>query len=80
MAGGNGRTAGGLARELEEELGIQADAAGVPACFASAPLGGRHMILPLYLPLLARRPRPLDATALAWLRPGKRRRDAPRIG
>jgi hypothetical protein len=38
------------------------------------------MILPLYLPLLARRPRPLDATALAWLRPGKRRRDAPRIG
>jgi 8-oxo-dGTP diphosphatase len=62
-----------LARELDEELGIAVDpAAFVPAAFASAPLGGRHMILLLYL---CRRwagvPRALDADALAWLRPGE---------
>jgi 8-oxo-dGTP diphosphatase len=60
-----------LARELHEELGIRVDAADlVPACFASAPLGPRHMILLLYL---CRRwhgePRPLDASALRWERP-----------
>jgi len=62
-----------LARELEEELGIGVAAGDVvPACFASAPVGGRHMILLLYL---CRRwrgaPAALDASALAWLRPAE---------
>ena len=66
-----------LARELKEELGIAvAESALVPACFASAPLGNRHMVLLLYL---CRRwegePRPLDAAALAWLRPEEMRPD-----
>lgn len=57
-----------LARELDEELGIAvAPEALGPACFASAPLGERHMLLLLYL---CRRwqgePRPLDAAALRW--------------
>ncbi len=57
-----------LVRELEEELGIGVDAGDLaPACFASAPVGDRHMILLLYL---CRRwegePQPLDATALLW--------------
>lgn len=64
-----------LARELEEELGIGIAAADmVPACFASAPVGERHMILLLYL---CRRwqgePAALDASALAWLRPAEMR-------
>ena len=60
-----------LVRELEEELVIEAEAAAlVPACFASAPLGGRHMILLLYICRSWRgEPRPLDASALKWLRP-----------
>lgn len=64
-----------LARELEEELGIAVAAADlVPACFASAPLGDRHMLLLLYL---CRRwrgtPRALDAAALDWLFPAQMR-------
>jgi 8-oxo-dGTP diphosphatase len=60
-----------LVRELREELGIEVETADLlPACFASAPLGERHMILLLYL---CRRwqgnPRPLDAAALRWERP-----------
>lgn len=60
-----------LVRELREELGIEVATANLmPACFASAPLGERHMILLLYL---CRRwhgePRPLDATALRWEKP-----------
>jgi 8-oxo-dGTP diphosphatase len=60
-----------LVRELAEELGISVAIADlVPACFASAAAGERHMILLLYL---CRRwqgdPAPLDAAALAWLRP-----------
>ena len=60
-----------LVRELREELGIETDAPGLaPACFASAPVGDAHMILLLYL---CRRwsgePRPLDASALQWVRP-----------
>jgi 8-oxo-dGTP diphosphatase len=60
-----------LVRELEEELGIAVDeTALVPACFASAPLGERHMILLLYLCAAWRgAPRPLDASALRWTRP-----------
>jgi len=59
-----------LVREIEEELGILLEADALePACFASAPLGERHMILLLYL---CRRwegePEPLDAAALKWLR------------
>jgi 8-oxo-dGTP diphosphatase len=60
-----------LARELEEELGIAVAAdALVPACFASAPLGDCHMILLLYVcRTWSGEPRPLDASALKWLRP-----------
>jgi len=60
-----------LVRELAEELGVGIDPADlVPACFASAPVGGRHMILLLYLCRRWRgEPRPLDASALAWRRP-----------
>ena len=60
-----------LARELQEELGILVDAdALVPACFASAPVAGRHMILLLYLCRTWRgEARPLHAAALKWLRP-----------
>src|SRR5205085_10280057 len=62
-----------LARELEEALGIGvAPEDFVPACFASAPVAGRHMILLLYL---CRRwqgePAALDASALSRLRPGE---------
>jgi 8-oxo-dGTP diphosphatase len=58
-----------LIREIEEELGIRLDAAAIaPACFASAPLGQRHMILLLYLCREWRgEPAPLDAAALKWL-------------
>ena len=60
-----------MVRELEEELGIAVDAAALtPACFASAPVGERHMILLLYLCRQWRgEPRPLDAAAVKWLRP-----------
>jgi 8-oxo-dGTP diphosphatase len=62
-----------LVRELEEELGIAVQqAALVPACFASAPLGERHMILLLYLCRDWRGdPRALHATALQWLHPAE---------
>ena len=64
-----------LARELEEELGIGIEPEDFsPACFASARVAGRHMLLLLYL---CRRwrgdPEALDASALAWLRPGEMR-------
>ena len=60
-----------LARELEEELGIVVEAGWLtPAAFASADNDGRHMLLLLYLCREWRgEPRPLDASALAWLRP-----------
>ena len=66
-----------LARELAEELGIGIEAEDfAPACFASAPVAGRHMLLLLYL---CRRwqgePAALDASALAWLRPAEMRPD-----
>ena len=62
-----------LARELEEELGIGiAPGDVVPACFASAPVGERHMVLLLYLCRRWRgEPAALDASALAWLRPAE---------
>ncbi len=57
-----------LARELEEELGIAVDAAAlVPACFASAFVGERHMTLLLFLcRAWEGEPLPLDASALKW--------------
>jgi 8-oxo-dGTP diphosphatase len=60
-----------LVRELDEELGIGTDEGSLaPACFASAPVGGRHMILLLYSCRSWRgEPRPLDASALKWLVP-----------
>ena len=59
-----------LIRELREELGIETQAACLaPACFASAPLGDRHLILLLYV---CRKwqgiAQPLEATALRWVR------------
>ena len=62
-----------LIRELREELGIETDEASLaPAAFASAPLGERHMILLLYICRSWRgEPRPLDATALQWVRPDR---------
>lgn len=67
-----------LARELEEELGIGVlPQALAPACFASAPVGDRHMILLLYLcRAWEGEPRPLHATALAWRRPAEMQPDA----
>jgi 8-oxo-dGTP diphosphatase len=60
-----------LLRELEEELGIVVEIGALaPAAFASADNQGRHMLLLLYLCREWRgEPRPLDATALKWLRP-----------
>ena len=60
-----------LARELHEELGIEvADQALIPACFASAPNAGAHMILLLYVCReWGGEPQPLDASGLKWLAP-----------
>ncbi|MFD1951042.1 (deoxy)nucleoside triphosphate pyrophosphohydrolase [Sphingomonas arantia] len=60
-----------LIRELREELAIDVSAACLaPACFASAPLGDRHLLLLLFV---CRKwfgvPVPLEATALQWVRP-----------
>jgi 8-oxo-dGTP diphosphatase len=57
-----------LVRELEEELGIALDEASlVPACFASAFVGERHMTLLLYFCRNWQgEPQPLDASALLW--------------
>ncbi len=62
-----------LLRELNEELGIETDAACLaPATFASAPLDDKHMILLLYILRKWRgEPKPLDATGLQWLRPNR---------
>lgn len=60
-----------LVRELYEELGIEVDPASLaPSCFASEPLGERHLLL---LVFSCREwqgtPRPLQASELRWLRP-----------
>jgi 8-oxo-dGTP diphosphatase len=64
-----------LVRELREELGIETEEGDFDAaCFASAPNGGRHMILLLYLCRRWRgEPQPLDATALQWAFPADMR-------
>ena len=57
-----------LVREIEEELGVQLDPTDLqPACFASDEVGGRRMILLLYLCRRWRgEPAALDAAALRW--------------
>jgi 8-oxo-dGTP diphosphatase len=62
-----------LVRELREELGIEIDGGALaPACFASAPVAEKHMILLLYRCRDWRgTPRALDAAALKWLRPAE---------
>ncbi len=64
-----------LARELAEELGIGVAAESlVPAAFASAPLGERHLLLLLYtVRAWSGAARALEATALAWVRPADMR-------
>ena len=64
-----------LVREIEEELGVQLDPADLqPACFASDEIGGRRMILLLYLCRAWRgEPAPLDAAALRWATLGEMR-------
>ena len=62
-----------LIRELAEELGINVAAACLaPACFASEPLDGRHLLLLLYV---CRKwqgvPEARHASALQWLRPAQ---------
>lgn len=60
-----------LVRELNEELGIDVEAACLaPAAFASEPLGERHLLLLLHVCRKWRgQPRPLAASALRWVRP-----------
>lgn len=64
-----------LARELEEELGVEAPPDALrPFAFASADNGGRHMLLLLFTCSAWRgTPRPLDADALKWARPAEMR-------
>ena len=60
-----------LIRELDEELGISVEAACLaPAAFASEPLDDRHLLLLLYAcRKWSGTPRPLQASALKWVRP-----------
>ena len=62
-----------LIRELAEELGIDVEAACLaPACFASEPLDGRHLLLLLYVcRKWSGTPTPRHASALQWLRPAQ---------
>jgi 8-oxo-dGTP diphosphatase len=60
-----------LIRELQEELGIETDAACLaPATFASAALDDRRLLLLLYVCRKWRGvPRALDSDGLQWVRP-----------
>ena len=60
-----------LIRELEEELGVDVDQACLaPACFASEPLGNKHLLLLLYVCRKWRgTPVAQHASALRWVRP-----------
>jgi len=60
-----------LARELKEELGIDAaPAAFAPLDFASHAYAAFHLLMPLYLLRTWQgEPRPLEAQALAWAKP-----------
>lgn len=60
-----------LIRELREELGIDVERACLaPACFASEPLGEKHLVLLLYI---CRKwggiVQPLEAPAIKWVAP-----------
>jgi 8-oxo-dGTP diphosphatase len=60
-------------RELNEELGIDVETACLaPIAFASMNSGGFHLLMPLYA---CRKwkgvARPLEAAALAWVRPAE---------
>lgn len=60
-----------LIRELREELGIDVEKACLaPACFASEPLGTRHMLLLVYICRKWRGiPQAIEAPAIKWVRP-----------
>ncbi|WP_443028878.1 MULTISPECIES: (deoxy)nucleoside triphosphate pyrophosphohydrolase [unclassified Sphingopyxis] len=62
-----------LIRELAEELGVEVDHACLaPACFASEPLGERHLLLLVYaLRKWKGVPEARHATALRWVRPAE---------
>ncbi len=62
-----------LVRELAEELGIRVEPVSLtPLAFASASLGDRHLLLLLYVIRdWNGEPVALEASALAWLRPGE---------
>lgn len=62
-----------LIRELAEELGVDVEAACLaPGCFASEPLGDRHLLLLLYVcRKWSGTPDARHATALQWLRPAQ---------
>jgi 8-oxo-dGTP diphosphatase len=62
-----------LIRELREELAIDVEAACLaPACFASEPLGDRHLLLLLYVCRKWRgTPTAVHASGLQWLRPAQ---------
>lgn len=60
-----------LIRELHEELGIDVEQACLaPACFASEPLGDRHLVLLLYICRKWRgMVQAIEAPAIKWVRP-----------
>lgn len=62
-----------LVRELREELGVAVDRASLaPACFASEPLGERHLLMLLFTcRTWTGTPTPLVATELGWRRPAE---------
>jgi len=64
-----------LVRELAEELGIEvAIDALAPIAFASEGLGGRHLVLLLYVTRAWEgAPEPRHASALQWARPAEMR-------
>jgi 8-oxo-dGTP diphosphatase len=64
----NERPEDALARELDEELGIVVNADDLaPLSFASAPLGGKHLLLLLYVcEKWVGTPAALDAEAVQW--------------
>ena len=62
---------GALVRELKEELGVDvAPSCLAPVAFASADSGDFHLLMPLFIcRKWSGSPRPLEAEALAWVRP-----------
>ncbi|MBB5517885.1 (deoxy)nucleoside triphosphate pyrophosphohydrolase [Amphiplicatus metriothermophilus] len=62
-----------LARELREELDVDVTPACLsPIAFASHDSGEFHLLMPLFVcRKWSGRPKPLEAAALAWVRPGE---------